>query len=266
MKRVTFITINYTLAVLTLISCLISITHNDIYRDGDWANAQWLGQDIVSLFIALPLLLVSLEKGRRSRDPRWEMLNGGILLYFTYTYSFYVFAARLSPMYLFHVPIYGLSAIGFVLSCLQLFKGVDNYDLKKTKLRMTIILYLVLIGLMIAFLWLSDIFAHLTDPGHRSETPNGEAPLIIYSLDLALIIPLMLASAFMLFRQSKGSHALTGIILTKTSTLGFALMAMSLSMYVQDLSPDPFLIILWSVIGCIGTLLTGMYLKNLIKE
>lgn len=54
-----------------------------------------------------------------------------------------------------------------------------------------------------------------------------------------------------------------GIILTKTSMLGFALTAMALSMYIQDLKPDYFLIILWSVIGVVGTILTLNYLKNL---
>jgi len=31
---------------------------------------------------------------------------------------------------------------------------------------------------------------HLTNPNHRSETPTGAAPLIIYSLDLGIIISL----------------------------------------------------------------------------
>lgn len=58
-----FVTLIYLMAGFTLISCAISIFNNDIYQDGDWANAQWLGQDIVTLILALPLLLVSLSKG-----------------------------------------------------------------------------------------------------------------------------------------------------------------------------------------------------------
>jgi hypothetical protein len=116
---------------------------------------------------------------------------------------------------------------------------------------------------MITVLWASDIFAHLTNPEHTSATPDGKAPLIIYSLDLAIVIPLMVASAVQLFQKNSRGLLLTGIILTKTSLLGFALMAMSLSMYVNNLNPEYFLIILWCTIGIAGTLLTWMYLRKL---
>jgi hypothetical protein len=119
---------------------------------------------------------------------------------------------------------------------------------------------------MISFLWLNDIIAHLSNPEHNSDTPDGKAPLIIYSLDLAIIIPLMIVSALSLYWRSKWGYVLSGIILTKTSTLGFALMAMALSMFLKRLNPDYFLIVLWSVIGLMGTLLTILYLKNLQVE
>jgi hypothetical protein len=62
MKKRTQGLMNYTIVVLTAVSCIISISNNGIYQDGEWANAQWLGQDIVSLFIALPLLIISHKK------------------------------------------------------------------------------------------------------------------------------------------------------------------------------------------------------------
>jgi hypothetical protein len=255
--------INFLISGLTFTSCIISLTNNDIYQDGDWANAQWLGQDIVTLLIALPLLLLSTIQGFKSKNKKFFLVNIGLLLYFAYTYSFYMFAAKLSVLYLFQMPIFGLSVVGFVLSLIKIFSHKSNFYLPSKGLRITIISYLSLIALMLSFIWLADIFAHLSDPTHTSDTPNGEAPLIIYSLDLGLIIPLMLLSVFKLYKQSNSGFILIGVILTKTSTLGFALMAMSLSMYLQDLNPDYFLIILWSVIGLIGTILSIFYFKNL---
>jgi hypothetical protein len=263
MKNETIKWTNFLISGLTLGSCLISITNNDIYEDGEWANAQWLGQDIVTLIIALPLLLISIIQGFKSENKKWFILNIGILLYFSYTYSFYVFAAKLTFLYLFHIPIYGLSVIGLVLSCIHIFSQKSSFYLPQKGLRITIISYLSVIALMISFIWLSDIFSHLTNPEHKSDTPYGEAPLIIYSLDLAIIIPLMLISAVLLYKRTNWGHIISGIILTKTSTLGFALMAMALSMYIQDLNTDSFLILLWCVIGLIGTIITTVYLKNL---
>jgi len=40
MKRSLIIT-QYLLTAFTLISCIISISNNNIYQDGVWANVQW---------------------------------------------------------------------------------------------------------------------------------------------------------------------------------------------------------------------------------
>lgn len=244
-------------------SCIVSICNNDIYQDGAWANAQWLGQDIVTLLLALPLLIISFSSGIIKGNKKWEMVYAGILLYYVYTYSFFMFAAKLTFLYLFHLPIFGFAVIGLFITCLGIFNQRTNYKFTKPKLKSLIVAYLILISLMISFIWFSDIFAHLANPEHLSETPNGEAPLIIYSLDLAIIIPLMIVAAILLYKKTNWGYILSGIILTKTSTLGFALMAMSISLFIQDLNPDYFLIVLWCIIGIIGTLLTISFLKNL---
>ena len=253
----------YLISILAVISCAISITHNEIYQDGAWANAQWLGQDIVSLLIGVPLLLISQFKTDR-QNQKWKMVRSGALLYFSYTYAFYMFAAQLSFLYLFHLPIFGLAVIGFMISTLELFSEKWHLSSPKKLIGKLIITYLLLISVMLLFLWLNDIISHLSISGYQSDTPNGKAPLIIYSLDIALIIPIMLASAIGYWKKKQFGYLLTAIILTKTSTLGFALMGMSLSMYLQDLKPDLFLIVLWSIIGIIGSLLSFFYLRQLV--
>jgi hypothetical protein len=119
--------ITYLLAGLTFVSCILSITNNDIYQDGDWINAQWLGQDIVTLFIALPLLIVSFFKGIKKSNTKWEIVYCGILLYYAYSYTFLVYGAKLTVLYLFHFPMYGLSMIGLVITLIHLF----TYLIKK---------------------------------------------------------------------------------------------------------------------------------------
>ena len=262
----TFITLNYLIAGFTLVSCAFSIFQNDIYQDGVWINAQWLGQDIVTLVIALPILLISLNRGFVEENFKWKLVHSGILLYFIYTYSFYMFAAELTFLYLLHLPIFGLAVVGFIMTCIELFGKTYSLKLQQNPLRITIAIYLGFVALMVAVLWLSDIFAHLTNPDHQSGTPDGKAPLIIYSLDLALILPMMIVSSIHLLKQTEFGYKLTGIILVKTTTLGFALMAMGLSMYIQKLSPEYYLIIIWSVLALLGSFLTSRYLKLLMLK
>ena len=135
--------------------------------------------------------------------------------------------------------------------------------MERGRLKTVIILYLLMMSVMISYLWLQDIVAHLTNFEYKSDTPTGEPLMIIYSLDLAIIIPLMVASAILIYKKATWGYILNGIILTKTSTLGFALMAMSISLYMKELSPDYFLIVLWCIIGIIGTILTLLYFKKL---
>lgn len=263
MPSKTFVTINYLIAGFTLISCAISIINNDIYQDGEWINAQWLGQDIITLVLGFPLLLVSVNRGVVDEKFKWKLVNSGMLLYFVYTYSFFVFAAELTFLYLLHLPIYGLAVIGFVMSSVEIFGKDYGLWFKQNAIRKTIVIYLGFIAIMVAVLWMGDIFSHLSDPNHQSQTPDGEAPLIIYSLDLALILPLMVLAAIQLLKKTQFGLKLTAIVLVKTSTLGFALMAMGLSMYLQELSPEYYLIIIWSVLGLVGSFLTAKYLKLL---
>lgn len=254
---------SYLIAGLTFISCLISIGNNGIYKDGPWANAQWLGQDIVTLFLATPLLLLSHFQGIRRDLWKWNLVLGGVLFYFVYTYAFYMFAAKLTFLYLFHLPIFGLSLFGFILILMEILNRDLNIENKHAFIKRIVIGYLLMIAAMLIFLWLADIISHLTISGHRSDTPDGQAPMIIYSLDLGIVIPLMILAAVGYWRKWQTGCKLTGIMLAKTSLLGFALMGMSLSMYLRDLSPDTFLMILWCTIGIIGTIITVLYLRQL---
>lgn len=255
--------IAFLIIVLAAVSCIISISENDLYQDGEWINAQWLGQDIVTLFIAIPLLYVSQNRSLIRDQVKWRIVQSGILFYFAYTYTFFVFGAQLTFLYLFHLPVFGLSVIGLFISLMDLLNPKQALESQQGLLKIIIISYLLLMSLMITFLWVSDIIAHLTVPGHISDTPTGEPLLLVYSLDLAIIIPLMIMSAVGYWKDKQYGYRLTGVMLAKTSTLGFALMGMSLSLYLQDLSLDTFLIILWCIIGIVGTTLTVLFLKQL---
>ncbi len=193
-------------------------------------------------------------------------MDNGLCWNFTilcYTYSFFVFVANLTWLYLLHIPIFGLSLFGFFITCLRIMNQKMVFSIENRTLKAIVIIYPLCISSMLLFIWFSDIFAHLTNPRHLSDTPNGKPPLIIYSLDLAIIIPLMISAAILLYKKTSLGYILSGIILTKTTTLGFALMAMSISLYVQDLNPNYYLIVLWCVIGIIGAILSISFLKNL---
>ena len=258
-------TLNITLLIVLLaaVSCFISTIKNDIYQDGEWSNAQWVGQDIVTLVIATPLLYIARNRGLVRNQLKWKIVLIGVLLYYAYTYTFFVFGTQLTFLYLLHLPIFGLSVIGLFISFMDLLDPKQELKSQPGLIKNIIISYLLLMSFMLTFLWMSDIIAHLTISGHTSDTPTGEPLLLVYSLDLAIVIPLMIIAAVGYWQRKQYGYKLIGVMLVKTSTLGAALMAMSLSLYLQNLSLDTFLIILWCIVGVVGTTLTLLFFKQL---
>ncbi|GAB5525887.1 MAG: hypothetical protein Roseis2KO_37590 [Roseivirga sp.] len=253
----------WTLALLALIATLMGVVRNDFYQDDEWVRAQWLGQDAVTLAFGIPLLLLAAKKAIVSGQLIWELVLAGTLLYFSYTYTFYVFEANFTFLYFFHLPIFSLSLLCFFMVCHHILNARNHYAFTDRFSRFTIVFYLLLISAMLGWLWMKDLISHLTIEEFLSQTPDGEPPLVIYTLDLGVLIPLAVIACLLLLRNHALGLILTGIVLTKTFLLGFALMAMSLSMYWQGLDPDTFLIRLWSFVGLAGLMLSVVYLNKL---
>ena len=151
----------YAILVLVIISCGISISNNDIYQDGAWFNAQWLGQDIVSLFIAAPVLLLAYYRAFQENRWKWEMVLSGVLFYFAYSYAFYAIVAEFTFLYLLHLPIFGLSVIGLFLVLLHLFQKNIQITSPKRSVKIAVSIFLLLVSAMLSYIWFSDILAHL---------------------------------------------------------------------------------------------------------
>ena len=47
------------IALLALVATYGGLFLPDLYNDGDYINAQWLGQDFITLIVAVPALLLS---------------------------------------------------------------------------------------------------------------------------------------------------------------------------------------------------------------
>lgn len=271
MKRIAIHTVDFralgalvwALAGLALIATLAGVFRNDFYQDDEWVRAQWLGQDVITLIFGIPLLLLAAKKAIVNRSLVWELVLAGTLLYFSYIYTFYVFEANFTFLYFFHLPIFSLSLLCFFMVCHHILNARNDYAYTDKMSRFTIVFYLLLISAMLSWLWLQDLISHLVMEEFLSQTPDGEPPLVIYSLDLGILIPLAVIACLLLLRNHALGLILIGIVLTKTFLLGFALMAMSLSMYRQGLDPDMFLITLWSFIGLAGLLLSIVYLNKL---
>jgi hypothetical protein len=84
-----------------------------LYRDSPNLVAQAVGQDAVTLTVALPTLAISgFLASRGSQRARLVWLGG--LIYTVYTYVGYAFAVRFNPLFLVYVALLGCSTYALI--------------------------------------------------------------------------------------------------------------------------------------------------------
>src|SRR5437660_7101532 len=98
-----------TTALLAAMStqALTGLLFQNAYRDVEWIRATWVGNDWLTLVLAVPLLSVGLL-GTARGSVRGLLLSLGVIGYAVYNYAFYLFGAVLNAFF----PIY---IVAFVL-------------------------------------------------------------------------------------------------------------------------------------------------------
>lgn len=159
-----------------------------------WA-AQGVGQDVVTIIIALPVLVISAWYVRKG-SVRGLMVWLGALVYVVYSYVTYAFFVHFGPVFPLYVVTLGSSAYALAGAS----ASVDLVELQKAwpeNFRMrSVSLVLVLIGIVFGALWLVSIARALAG----GTVPEGVVEIglpvnPIHVLDLALVLPLAIVTA-----------------------------------------------------------------------
>jgi len=256
---------------LTLpIAILISIaTGSELLIDGlfqgDAATfvAQAMGQDIVTLAVALPALVVCGVLARRGSMRAW-LVWLGVLVYLVYTYVIYAFQVRFNPLFLVYVVLLGCSLYALV-------GGLATTDFERIRARFTgrtpvkvTSVFLVTIVVLFYFSWLREVVPALMSGGvPKSVVDNGTPTNGVHVLDMAWMLPAMGLTAIWLWRKLALGYALAGVLLTFMSVLLLAIMAMavSMSLYAQPVASG--IAVVFGIVEAASLGMLFWYLKGL---
>jgi len=241
--------------ILSLLSLLASVLglFGRVYRDSDWEASQLKGQDAVTILVALGLLLFLFFDTEKTK-----LILTGLFGYLAYTYVTYVFGPKLNPLFLVYIALMSISIFGLVL----LFRQIGRFNLSPTSgwiFRLSSV-YLMAVALLLSVLWLADIVGNLKGKPLLAN-PTGEPLVTVYALDLGFVIPAMIYGGIQVLRKKFWGYILTGVMLVKSTTLGFALMAMALALHIRGHGLDLFLAVFWSVLALVGLGLSLLYLR-----
>jgi hypothetical protein len=263
-RTVIWLRLTAPIAVLLTIAAGSELLFDGVFRD-DAINfvAQAIGQDYVTLAVALPVLVISAVFTSRGSE-RARLVWLGALAYVVYTYAIYAFHVRFNPLFLVYVALLGFSLYALI-------GGLATTDFQALKARftqrtptravsvflavMTVLFYLVWLGEVAPAMVGGDVPKSVVEAG----TPTGSA----HVLDMAWMLPAMGLTALWLWRGRAIAYALAGALLAFAALITLALGAMMVAM---SLYGQPVAIGMAAVFGLVSAVSLGMliwYMRGL---
>jgi hypothetical protein len=254
---------------LSLLGQNISLQGSGIYQnDSVSVAAQGIAQDVVTLVLGIPMLLISLVLARKGLL-RGRLLLTGTIAYFLYAYISYSFLSMYNSLFLVYVMLMSASLFAFIL-CITSF---DMEALKNSfghKLPIKFIGgFQLFIAFMLFMMWMGRIAPSLTD----GSIPIGLEhynTLVIQALDLGIIIPVAALSGIMIIRKKPLGYLLSSVVIIKGLTMLTAITAMLIGMKnagVEVSIVEMLVFPLFNLIAifCLVVLLKNMNEKNYIN-
>jgi hypothetical protein len=195
----------------------------DIYGRGIYRNDTSLrattfrGTDAVTLFFAVPVLLIALLWYRRG-SLRGGLLLTSMLAYFLYNATSLAFAAAYNDILLIYIASFSLSFFALVIS----FRSMDLEMLRERTSprlpRVWIAVFLFIAGLSL-FVWLMDIVSSLLS--HNLPVTVGPYTTeVTYILDLGILLPTIYLAGILVLRRNPWGTLLASILITVNVTIG----------------------------------------------
>jgi len=207
-----------------------------LYRDVPSIVQQALGQDLVSLAIVLPTLIVTAVLSRRgSLGARLIWL--GALVYLVYSYAVFAFYIQFNALFLVYVGLLGCSLCALI-------GGLVTVDMAEIKAHFVakapvkaLSIFLAVLVVLFYLMWLSELVpALLTGEVPASIQDNGVPTNAVYVLDMAWILPAFGITVANLWRKRPLGYTLAGAMLSYFVLIVSAILSMVVFM-VRDGHP-----------------------------
>ncbi len=255
--------------ILSVIIVVVAITASagglfigDLYRDNASIKAAWYGNDLVTLFVAVPLMVISLLLSMRGSQ-RAQLIWMGTLWYMVYNYIFYLYAAAFNKFFLLYVVLFTLSTYALIFAMMN----ADPKEIsRKFNLRTPVKWisgYMLFFAALLGVLWIASSLSFIiTGEVPQDIIKTGHPTGVVYATDLSLLVPALVLSAILLWRRQPWGYALSAIVLIKSITYSLVLIVMSMVAYIRVGLGDAFLP-LWVFLSTSCLIFSWLLLGNM---
>ncbi len=248
------------MSALALGAALSGLAYPQIY--GDTLNKGLLpgtfAQDVISVPAALILAFMSIRFLKRQRFKSFIIMLG-LSAYFFYAYGLFTISGNYNQLYPLYLLIFALGVYSLILG-LTSFKAAAVVQTQLPAwLRRALAAFFVLIVVVFVSLWL----AILLPASAATVQPDAYAVLV---LDLAVVMPALAITAYMLWFSIPFGNVLAGVALLKSMTL---ILSVALGTAVAPLYGLPLdypMLGIYCLVVLFSLFLGTFYMLNLIRK
>ena len=214
--------------------------HGLYFYDTVSTVAQMQANDLITLLVGLPLLVVSAWLAFNG-SLRGRLLLAGTLGFFLYTYMSMAMLTAYNALFLAYVALFTLGLYAFIL-CMLSFDLTDlprHFSPQLPRGWISGVLFAV--GGFLFLAWIGRIVAPMVQ--NRTPALENTTTLVIQTMDLSLIVPLTIMSGILLLRRSAWGYLLASVAVLKGLTMALAVSAMGINMILAGV-PDSLAIVI----------------------
>lgn len=223
--------------------------------------AQGAGQDLVDLFLVVPLLLFTLFRASRGR--RIALLfYAGILFYILYSFIIYSFGVHFNRLFLLYCSILGLSLYAFIL-CMTALRREDVAGwFQKAPVKLVSV-YLLVVALLFYALWLKSVIpANLANAVPAEVADNDLLVSPVHVIDLAFALPGLIIGSVLLRRGRSLGYTIASVALVFMVVLTISLAAMVLMLLARGISEDFTVAMVFGALSLISLVVSILFFRK----
>lgn len=267
LKPVTILSIF--IAILAAFASAGGLLLDGLYRDNAFVKTTWLGNDAVTLFLAVPILVAAMVVSTR-KDPKGlqrplgsYLIWMGALDYMLYNYAFYLFGAAFNWFFLVYAALLALSIFALIVGLMNLdVNGISGQVRKEAPVKWIGGYFLfVASGLGLVYL-IQSIGFIFTDNVPAIVTITEHPTNVVFALDLTLLIPWPVLGAVWMMKRKPWGYVIAGILNVKGPLYTLVLAINSILVVRAGISETSELP-LWGTLTALGLIASVMFYGNM---
>jgi len=197
------------IAALSVIASAGGLLWSELYRDSESIKAVWFVNDLATLFIAIPLLLVSMNYAIKNSN-KAQLIWVGSLWYLIYNYVFYLYGAAFNSFFLLYVLLFTLPVYTLVLVLNSIDPGSIKSSFNLNTPTRAISIFLFFFAMALGLPWVAMALGFI----FSGQTPPFEMT-IVFATDLVFLVSVLIFSAILLWKKDAWGYILAAMIMFK---------------------------------------------------